>query len=357
MRLELWHDGSDGGIQEQIRSFELRRYVARSMVPEGYERYFQDKARFSSAHTSTAIEGNPTGEQQAMLVMVRGANLAEPDEVEMANAELAYQLLEQLASDRSLRIDQGLIRTFNSILLQNLQGRGAELRGKYRPGGSQVVDAVTREVRYNPPPPEWVPELMGNMEKDIERWRQEDPPPVVAAKVHFALASIHPFVDGNGRTARLLADLVLQQSNWSVDGMLSASPVLLDTRQEYYDALRRTQGLDFVERVDVTPFVKFHTSTLARAVARLEDAVVHFNIRRDEALASSRNLLNPRQILGLLYMDDLGALSTSIYARLTRCSPATALADLREMAIWRIVVKEGAGKSTRYALNPDLRRR
>lgn len=352
--LELMSNASDKHIQERISFFERRRYVVRQMVPEGYEQYFRDRARYVSAHTSTAIEGNPLDEQQSMLVLLFGADEDNPNEIEKANTDAAYETLAQIASDKTLRIDEGLIRAFNSMLLRGLPGRAAERRGMYRPGGSQIVDADTRAIRYNPPPPEWVPDLMKGFVESAARWREEDPPPVVAAKVHFGLISIHPFEDGNGRTARLIADLVLELSGWSVDGMLSVNSILLNQRRQYYDVLRNTQGLDFAEQMDVTPFVDFHTDALCQAVIDLEEKVVEFNIRKDRWIASTNGVFNPRQVVGFLYMLDIGPLGTSTYARLNRCSQPTALSDLAEMMAARLVEKTGAGKSTRYNVHPEF---
>lgn len=354
MHIDLKYDRDNDDLQSDIEFAARRRYVARAMVPPGYEQYFRDQARFLSAHTSTAIEGNPLDPQEAQLVLIHGADIGEPNELETQNTQVAYELISELGADKSLRIDQGLIRALNSLLLKGLPGRAAERRGTYRVGGSQIVDAATRTVRYNPPPPEWVPDLMEDLEANIRLWTGTDAPPVVAAKVHFGLISIHPFEDGNGRTARLLADLVVHQTGWSVEGMISISAILLERRQAYYGALRDAQGLEFVTEVDVTPFVLFHTAALRDAVTRLEEKVVGFNLRRDEWAHVNQGTLNERQVIGLMYMLDLGALSTTTYAKLSKCSAPTALTDLQAMIAMGVVRREGAGKSTRYAADPTF---
>ena len=350
MPLTLTYAADDESIKGMVSFFERRRYVVRTLVPAGYEPYFRDRARFSSAHTSTAIEGHGLESQQALHVLVHGPDDDQPDEIATANTALAYELIRQLAPDASLVIDQGLIRTLNSILLRGLPGLAAERRGKYRPGGALIVDATTRQVRYKPPPPEWVPELMQHVVGGLSTWIEEDPPPVAAAKAHFALISIHPFEDGNGRTARLLADLILEKSNWSVDGMLSINQYILGNRQDYYDVLRETQGDEFVDDVDVTPFVRFILEALTWSVARLEEQVVDFSRRKDAWVDRVGDALNPRQAIGLMYMIDMEPLSTATYTKLTGCSQVTALADLKQMLGFGVVVKQGAGKNTRYAI-------
>jgi len=353
MHLNVYYAPDDEQIVADFNFMERRRYVIRAMVPPGYEAYFQEQARYASAHTSTAIEGNPLSDEAAMLVLAEGVGADSPAAIEKLNLDEAYELMSLLSADKSTKIDEGIIRTMNSLILKGLPEHEARNRGMYRLAQNQVVDSVTREVRYRPPPPEWVPELMTGFVKDVNRWMDEHSGPIAAALAHFGLISVHPFDNGNGRTARLLADMVLELKGWSIQGMISISNVIYDRRQEYYDTLRQAQGDDYVDSVDATPFVRFHTGSLATAAAVLEERVVLFNKRRD-TMMSHLDFLNPRQVTGLMFMLDIGSLSTSVYARLTKSSQATALADLTSLVTRSVVVRDGAGRSTRYGLHPEL---
>lgn len=351
--IRLTWDETDREIGSAIDFFERRRYVARQLVPHGYEKYFQDRARFLSAHTSTAIEGNRLDAKAAQLVLIH-RNAGDRDTLETRNSDDAYALLEDLSADPSLRIDQGLIRAFNSILLKDIPDTAAERRGMFRPGGCLIIDSETREIRYTAPPPEWLPDLMDSFVTELSDWCANDPPLIAAAKAHFGLISIHPFDDGNGRTARLLADLILRMTGMSVDGMLSVNSVLLTQRDTYYEVLRSVQGPDFESALDITGFIRFHTNVLTSAVAELEDRAVHFNMRRDYMVAEGRDYLDPRQVIGLMYMLDLEPLSTSTYAKLSGCSVPTARSDLRRLAEMDIVQRMGSGKRTRYTVHPAV---
>lgn len=107
MRLELTYDADQP--EESLHFLRQRLYVARSLVPPGYESYFQERARFWSAHTSTAIEGNPMTDAAAMLVLVEG-EAGEPDEQEKLNLDDAYELIELWAQDKRIRIDEGIMQ-------------------------------------------------------------------------------------------------------------------------------------------------------------------------------------------------------------------------------------------------------
>ena len=335
-----------------------RLYVARTLVPNGYEAYFRKRAQYRSVTTSTAIEGNKLGEERALRVLVEDTQASSVDEIEVKNLDEAYDLIQQIASDKTVRIDEGLVRTMNSVMLRDVPTPGARARGKYRVGPSLVVSSQTKAVRYRPPRPELVPDLMANLVKDIQEWIRDKtyPGPVIAALAHFGLISIHPFEDGNGRTARLLADMILYQTGWSNEGMVAVSEAILRRQQDYYDSLYETQGENYRPEVDATRFVQFHTESLSLAATSLEDAVVSFNRRRQALVDDFTGVFNPRQALAFMFMLDVAPLSTSIYADLTGSSQATALSDLNEMLERRAVERFGQGRKTRYRVSDALRR-
>lgn len=355
MRLSLTYDDQSEEILGRLDFFERRLYVARTMIPEGYEALFQESARYESVHTSTAIEGNTLSREAAMVVLVEGADPDEPLEVEKVNLNEAYELMASLADDKSTKIDQGIIRTVNSIVLRGLPDAAARSRGKYRAGPSLIVDASTRQLRYRPPPPQWVPELMDYLTVDINQWMSEHPGPIAAALAHFGIISIHPFEDGNGRTARLIADMILNLKGDAADGMISSSKVFHEALPAYYQALREAQGEDFQESLDVTPFVLFHMTALADAAIFLEEQAIIFNRTRDGYRQGLGEVMNERQVNGLMFMTGIGPLSTSRYAKITQSSQATALTDLMALVELGFVTRQGAGKSTRYALSQRLK--
>ncbi len=354
MHLRLKYDEEDGSIKADLDFAENRLYVARTMIPTEYESYFQESAHYVSAHTSTAIEGNILSEEEAMLVLAEGPDPKQPMQVEKVNLDEAYELMIQLTSDTATRIDEGIIRTVNSIVLKGLPSSEARNRGKYRTGPSLVLDPASRVVRYRPPPWAWVAELMKNFVDDVDSWKANLPGPVAAALAHFGLISIHPFEDGNGRTARLVADMLLNLTGSSADGMISISQVIHRRLDDYYRVLRETQGENFSEEVDVTEFVRYHTDALSEAAAILKEKAVRFGRIRDGLASRMKNVLNDRQATGLMFMIDIGRISSSRYASLTESSQPTALADLNSLVDVGLAVKEGAGKNTRYRLSPEI---
>ncbi len=352
MEFKLTVDTSDIDTEFLYR----RLYVVRTLIPGGYEPYFRERARYLSTLASAKVEGNPLGYEEARVVFSGEAEPARHEERELTNLQDAYGLMEQLAADATVRIDQGLLRAMNSLILKDLPEEMSRRRGQYRTGPSLIVDPESREIRYRPPPPTWIPDLMDRLVAHIQRWTAEGcyPPPIIAALAHAGLVSIHPFEDGNGRTARLVADMILHQAGWSAEGMVSLNVVLWRNRDGYYQALRDTHGLDFQTAVDVTPFAAFHTDALNTAATMLEEFAVVLKGRQDAWRDTFGTDLTERQTLGLTYIIDTGSVSSSMYARLIGASASTAYADLTHLVSCGAAVRSGKGRNTRYAVHPDL---
>ena len=342
----------------RVEQFEDRLYVVRSLLPSGFAEIFRRRAIYRNAHSSTKIEGNPLSDDEAYRVSLEGADSNIPAEVEIANIENAYDLINQLASDPEVAIDVGLIRTLNSIVLRGLPDPLAQSRGRFRLGGSAVVGEQTSEILYLPPPPEQVPDLMRDLETLIKEWSESYRPAIVAALAHFALVSIHPFEDGNGRTARLVAHMLLDREGDSVQGMLAVNEAIASRQSDYIQALRETQGPRFTTEVNVEPFLMFHTETLFNAAVELEGLAVTFSKLRDRLLAGTEGALNERQVTALLFTETVDRpISSSFYAAIAKTSQTTAVADLKDLVNSQMFVRYGRGKLTRYGLNPKLRER
>ncbi len=353
MFLGLTHR-SDDVVDQHLASIRQNRDAARSAVPEGFEEYFRRHAQVRSAHASVSIEGNPLDFESVHLATLTDSP-ADHQRREARNADRAHRLVRELASDESLEIDVGLLRLLNAILLEGLPGHGADQAGRFRRGGSMIINTATRQFVYTGPPAAWVAELMSGLIAQVGQWLRDEEPEIAAAKAHFGFVSIHPFADGNGRTARLLADLVLAIRKSDVDGLISLSTVIRGRRSEYYEALQASQGPTFSERVDVTDFVRFHTGVIADAIRQLDARANVFQRRRLALVLNHHDLMNDRRVIGVISLLELGQLSSSQYAEVTDCAQPTAFSDLNALSERGVVLRLGRGKATRYELTPEVR--
>ena len=166
---------------------------------------------------------------------------------------------------------------------------------------------------------------------------------------HLWFVTIHPFDDGNGRTARAIADLTLARSEHSSQRFYSMSGQIRQERNDYYEILERTQR----GTLDVTPWMEWFLACLGRAIdgAQTTLAAVLQKARFWQAVRDVP--INDRQRLVLNRVLDgfEGKLTTSKWAKIAKCSSDTALRDILDLVERRVLVRNpGAGRSTSYSL-------
>ena len=133
-----------------------------------------------------------------------------------------------------------LIREVHEILLSG--GRGAEKNpGEFRRSQNWIGGSRPGNARFVPPPPELVPECMGQLERWLHDEPERTPALLKAALSHVQFETIHPFLDGNGRVGRLLVTLLLCVEGVLQEPLLYLSLYLKQHRDRYYDLLTRVR--------------------------------------------------------------------------------------------------------------------
>jgi Fic family protein len=195
-----------------LRRMAFARAVQGSNSIEGYNASLDDVV--------AAVEEEPTlGAQEETQQALTGYRDA-----------MTYVL--QIASDDSLEVDEGLLRSLHFMMLKyDLK----ENPGRWRPGPIFVHREATDEIVYEGPPSEEVPALISGMLQQLDR--EDDPILVKAAMAHLNLTMIHPFSDGNGRMARCLQTLVLAREHVVAPVFSSIEEFLGRNTEAYYRVL------------------------------------------------------------------------------------------------------------------------
>lgn len=163
---------------------------------------------------------------------------------------------------------------------------------------TEPVYVTGREaVVYTPPVAEHVPEMMESLVRFIQS--SELHPVIKACVAHFYFVYIHPFGDGNGRTARALSYMMLIQSGYEFFRYFSISNLVSDERGKYYRSMVNVEE----DEGDMTYFIDFYSNMLSRSVIRMEDHLTHHVLagQRVKELQSS-GLLNERQLAGVKWL-------------------------------------------------------
>src|SRR5579871_4471210 len=176
--------------------------------------------------------------------------------------------------------------------------------------------------------------------------------PVLKAGIaHLWFVTIHPFEDGNGRIARAIADMALARSEHSSQRFYSMSAQIKVEHKEYYDILEATQK----GTTDVTGWMLWFLDCLGRAIdgAHLTLKAVIDKARFWERIKDTPLNERQRSVINRLLDGFEGKLTSSKYAKLTKCSQDTAYRDIQALVERGVLVQnpEG-GRSTSYSLAP-----
>jgi Fic family protein len=184
----------------------------------------EEHFKASHIYHSAGIEGNQLNLQETLVVLQDGLDISgKPlkDSLEVKHLGEAFDFLQTLAAtDQAIRETD--IRNLHKLLME---GDQEALPGEYRKTG--VIIALSE---HRPPEPIEVPSRMTELVSWLNENSKENPV-LLAALAHHELAALHPFADGNGRTARLLMNLILMQRGFPICN------IRRDERPEYYEAL------------------------------------------------------------------------------------------------------------------------
>jgi Fic family protein len=225
--------------------------------------------------------------------------------------------------------------------------------GEWRPkeaGEMQVVSGpIGRErVHFRAPDAERLEPEMKAFIDWFNRLAAIDPV-LKAAIAHLWFVTIHPFEDGNGRIARAIADMSLARADATKDRFYSMSSQIAVERKEYYQELEIAQRGD----LDITRWLAWFLSCLDRAIEGADQALAAVLHKARLWQRINPKPVNERQrlVINRLLNDFKGYLTTSKYAKLAKCSPDTALRDIRELLSRGILVQNpSGGRSTSYRL-------
>jgi len=203
-------------------------------------------------------------------------------------------------------------------------------------------------IHYEAPAAELLPDEM----KKFLEWFNETTgidPVLKAAIAHLWFVTIHPFDDGNGRIARVIADMQLARADGTAQRFYSMSAQIRKERNAYYSILEKTQQ----GNLDITAWLEWFLECLGRALQATEEILAGVLKKASFWKAHEKTIFNSRQVLLLNKLLDQfeGKLTTSKWAKIAKCSHDTALRDIQDLMNKKILVHEvGGGRSTSYVL-------
>ncbi len=332
-------------ITRDLTTIERARgFLEAATLSDEWVRRMSQRALLLEAHHTTHIEGTQLTLEQSQAVWEgRAVDAANADDVrELLNYRDAFQLVSEYLSS-GLPITETLIRSIHQRLVEGVRG-GEGKPGAYRLIQNYVVSGKTGKPVYTPPPPEAVPGLM----QELVEWLRADTaihPVLVAGIAQFDLVHIHPFVDGNGRTSRLLSTLCMYRAGYDFKRLFTISEYYDRDRQAFYRAIQgvREQGMD------LTGWLEFFTQGLA---TQLQETVERGRRAIKADVLAVEHRLNDRQILAIARLQEQAYLDIEQLESLCPGIARRSLQrDLKLLTEAGIIQSHGEARATRYSLS------
>ncbi len=228
-----------------------RGFLEAARLSDDWVRDMGNKALIKEAHHTTHIEGTRlTLDQAERLWNGEKVPEADPEDTrELLNYRSAFEFVSECL-DSGDPITEGLIREIHRKLVEGVRGGKAD-PGNYRRIQNYVANSSTGEVIYTPPSAAEVPIMMSEMVK----WLNADleiHPVLISGIAQFQLVHIHPFLDGNGRTSRLLSTLCLYKAGYDFKRLFTISEYYDRDRPTFYKSIQsvRENGMDMTAWLD-----------------------------------------------------------------------------------------------------------
>jgi len=356
-------------ILQNIGVIEACREVINNapLIP-AYEKQFRDEASLSTVHHGTHIEGNELSFTQAEEVLKGKKVVAgERDIQEVINfrnvlkyldrerEEISEEKKETKGREKEKNIyTEKQILKIHSVAMEKLVPD--EQRGHFRKVQVILRNAQTGEVVFRPPPAPEVPYLVDEFLKWLNSKEGKEIHPVFRSAIsHYFISSVHPFTDGDGRTARGFATLILFAEGYDIKKLFSLEEYFDKNAFDYYDALRKTDLTDekrFAER-DLTFWLEFFTQALSIELTKVKEKIRRLSLddKIKAKLGGKQLALNERQMRIMEYIESRGQTTMKeLKPLLPMISEDTILREIYALIKQKLIKKKGSRKAVRYIL-------
>ena len=227
-------------------------------------------ALVESAESSNRLEGVVASPGRLREVVLRDAQPTDRSEQEIAGYRDALALIHDSAEHMALTAN--VVRQLHQMPYRYQPGTGGRWKATQNDIIERASDGSILRVRFRPVSPVATPgaidELTGRWARAVDQQRE---PLILIPLAILDFLCIHPFTDGNGRTARLLTLLLLYRNGYSVGRYISLEQVIEDSRDTYYEALERSSADWHAGKHDPSPWLEYFWGMLLRAYDEFRD--------------------------------------------------------------------------------------
>ena len=328
-------------LLETIKQITLRVHdLNRRVLPEVVYARLLHEARVTSTYASTSIEGNPLP-----LTEVRRILKNEPDQVRDSEREvLNYNRALNEFAGSGKKLTEVRLLALHAVVMDGLLP--AHQSGAYRKEPVVIRDPRSAEIVFLPPDHGDVPGLIEALFGFAEASGRELDPVLLAGIFHRQFVLIHPFMDGNGRTARLATQVLLAGMGLDLFPLLSLETYYNRNVTRYFRAVGAFGNYyDLAPGPDFTLWLEYFAGGILDELDRLAKQLA--------AARTPETALRPHDEALLAYIDEHGFIRDKDYAGLVDRAKATRALDFRRLMELGYIERKGKGRGTYYVRAGD----
>jgi len=321
-------------------------------------RSLRETARLYTTHYSTMIEGNRLDPDQVEDVLKHQGHFPgrERDEHEVKGYYAALTQAEKWAA-QGVSVTEKMVQTLHALVMA--KGKAAAKPTAYRDGQNVIRDGRTKTIVYMPPEAKDVKNLMAG----LVDWINQNGPlpcPIIAGIAHYQFATIHPYYDGNGRTARLLTTLILHLGGYDLKGLYSLEEYYARNLGAYYEAISVGESHNYYRgraEADITKWVEYFIEGMAVA---FENVLKRMNEAKTQGSNDQSALirkLDPKQRKALELFQEFEIITSRQIGELFGFKPRTSAALC---ASWVksgfLTMADSSNKGRKYRLSAEYQK-
>lgn len=304
-----------------------------------YDTKLKQDALIRSSHYSTSIEGNPLNLDEVETLIKNNQKPTTKAEQEVLNY---FNVLNHLNKYYDNTITKNTILSVHKDLSKDLL-RDSKYEGKFRDSLVYIGNPFTKEVNHVPPAAYKVPNLVDELVDWLNNSTGEMYPVIIAGIFHYELVRIHPFIDGNGRTSRLMATLILSIHKFNINNYFTLDEYYNQDRQAYVDALNSAD-----KNHDLTNWLEYFCKGVLYSIDKVKSEIL--NLAQITSKYDITIELTQNEIAVLNLLEEKKHIKNKDIQEMLDISPQASYKIIRKLKDKELIKSVGKGRNTEYIL-------
>ena len=316
-----------------------KEVISNAKIIPLYDTQLKQEALIRSSHYSTSIEGNPLNLDEVETLIKNNQEPTTKAEQEVLNYFNVLNHLDQYSDEI---ITSNTILSVHKDLTKDLL-RNPEYEGKFRDTRVFIGNLHTQEINYMPPDAYKVPGLVDDLLDWLNNSADEMYPVIIAGILHYELVRIHPFVDGNGRTSRLMATLILSVHKFNINNYFTLDEYYNQDRQVYVDALNSAD-----KNHDLTNWLEYFCGGVLYSINKVKSEVL--KLAKITSKYDNTIQLTPNEISVLTLHEKKGHIQNKDIQEMLNITPQASYKIIKKLKDKELIESRGNGRNTKYLL-------